>query len=103
MIVVLMSIGGIGTVAAHGNENPEHPACQGDKYQISSEGSDVGGDTAGSKWFVKPVCTSERGDSPHHHSHEPDDTISVPESETLECHDTGREKSNNFVDNDCEQ
>ena len=96
-IVVLTSFGGVGTVAAHGNDDPDHPACQGGKYKMSSEGSDVGGDTADSKWFVMPVCTDDHRDGPHH-PHEHADTISMPESVTLECHDQGRERSDTFVD-----
>lgn len=98
--LLLVGFGAVGVVAAHGNDNPDHPACEGDKYKISSEGSDVGGEFAGSKWFVKPVCSDEQG-KPHHHSHEPDNELSVPESSQQDCHTNSRDKSPNFSDDPC--
>jgi hypothetical protein len=90
--VLLVGAGGVGTVAAD-----KQSACTGDKALISSEGADVGGDTTGSKYFVKPVCSGEKG-QPDWQPHEPDDTLSVPESEEQGEHETGRDASDNFAD-----
>lgn len=100
MTILFVGLGGVGTVAAHENENPDHPACTGDKYKISAEGTDVGGPETGSKWFVKPICAGEEG-GPHHHRHEPDDELSMPEGAVQGCHENGRAKSANFADDSC--
>lgn len=93
--LLVTGLGAVGVVGAHGNDNPDHPACTGDKYQISSEGANVAGDATGSKWWVKPVCTD---DARHVHSHTPDDTLSVPESETMGAQETARAASPNVTD-----
>lgn len=100
-MLLFVGFGAVGVVAAHGNANPDHPACEGDKYKISSEGSDVGGEFAGSKWFVKSVCSEDQGKPDFHHWHEPDNALSVPENAQLDCHTTSRNASANFVDDAC--
>lgn len=97
--LLLASVGGVGVVAAHENDNPDHPACEGDKYKISSEGSNKAGEKTSSKWWVKPPCTDE----PRHlHNHVPDLKISIPESAEKEYNCVGRINAPHFADNDPE-
>lgn len=93
--LLLTGFGGVGVVAAHDNDNPDHPACLGEKYKISSEGANVAGDKTGSKWFVKPICNDTKG-KPTLHNHGPDNKISIPESANKGYHCNARDVNDNF-------
>lgn len=83
--MVLLSIGGVGTVAA----TEHHPACEDTKHTISAEGA-----KQGSKTITKPVC-SESGEV-EFGTHDPDDDLSIPEGFQWHEHDTARVASPNF-------